>query len=286
MKHVLITGKNSYVGSAVKDWLLKDKNEFYVEEVDTVDRRWKKIDFSQFDYIFHVAGIAHVNAKSSQESLYYKINTDLTAEIAAHAKAAGVKRFIFMSSMIVYGESKKLKNPIITKDTVPRPNGFYGNSKLQAEIKLHELEDDSFKAIILRPPMIYGPGCKGNFPKLISFSKKTPIIPAFHNKRSMLFIDNLCEFIKQVILNDVSGILFPQNAEYSDTCELIRELGRLQGKKIHLSPFFNFVVYLASPFIGAVNKVFGDSYYSLDMSEYDFCYQSISLMNSLNMVLM
>lgn len=93
--------------------------------------------------------------------------------------------------MIIYNESKSLKPNIVTKDTPPNPNGFYGDSKLQAEIGINALADEKFKEVVLRPPMIYGPNCKGNFMRLAKLGTITPIFPAFHNQRSMIYIDNL-----------------------------------------------------------------------------------------------
>ena len=154
MKRVLITGAGSYIGVNVENWLKKSPELFQVESVDTFGDNWKKADYSQFDVVYQVAGIAHVNADPKMEPLYYKVNRDLTIEIARHAKAAGVKQFIFMSSMIVFHESQKLGEEMLTIDTKPEPNGFYGDSKLQAEIGLKELECDTFKVCILRPPVI------------------------------------------------------------------------------------------------------------------------------------
>ena len=182
MKRVLITGANSYVGTSVEAWLNESSDEFSVDTVSTFDEEWKTADFSKYDVVFHVGGIAHVNAKKKMEPLYRKINTGLTLEVAKLAKEKGVKQFIFMSSSIVYKESRSLRANIITPETKPEPNGFYGDSKLQAEIGLHELEDSNFKVAILRPPLIYGPNCKGNFMRLAKLATKTPIFPAFHNQ--------------------------------------------------------------------------------------------------------
>lgn len=161
MKNILITGAGSYVGESVRKYMLDTTSgEFVIDAVDTMNDAWKKADYTKYDVVFHVAGIAHVNADPKMEPLYYKVNRDLTIEVAKHAKECGVKQFIFMSSQIVFHESQSLKSEVITKDTKPNPNGFYGDSKLQAEIGLHELESDNFKVCILRPCMIYGPNAK------------------------------------------------------------------------------------------------------------------------------
>lgn len=166
MKKILITGANSYVGTSVEKWLLMNPCEFEIDTVDTMNDAWKKADFTKYDAVFHVAGIAHVDPKPEMAPLYYKVNRDLTIEIAKWAKKAGVKQFVFMSSEIVYHVSRSMKPHIMTLDTKPNPNDFYGDSKLQAENGLNELACDTFKVANLRPPMIYGPKCKGNFLRL------------------------------------------------------------------------------------------------------------------------
>ncbi len=280
MKKVLITGANSYIGTSVEKWLLQDLDDFSVDTVDTFDYKWKEADFSKYDVVFHVAGIAHVDAKKSMEALYYKVNRDLTLEIATHAKACGVKQFIFMSSMIVYHESKSLKSEVIIKDTKPQPNGFYGNSKLEAEEGLNKLADTTFKVVNLRPPMIYGPGCKGNFMRLVWLAGVTPVFPAFHNERSMLYIDNLCEFVKQVIGRELSGTFFPQNKELADTVEIVRYFANTKGHKLYVWKWLNIFVRLGSPFINSLNKMFATYYYDEGLAKVDFKYQVVSEIES------
>ncbi|MBO1915018.1 NAD-dependent epimerase/dehydratase family protein, partial [Microvirga sp. 3-52] len=92
-------------------------------------------------------------------------------------------------------------NGIIDMYTTPAPSNFYGDSKLQAENQIKSLNEDSFKVVILRPPMIYGKGSKGNYPKLAKAARKLPVFPNIDNQRSMLHIDNLCEFMKLMIDN-------------------------------------------------------------------------------------
>lgn len=281
--NILITGAGSYVGTQVENWLKKD-GQFQVDSVDTFGDNWKKADYTQYDVVYHVAGIAHVNADPKMEPLYYKVNRDLTIEIAKHAKAAGVKQFIFMSSMIVFHESQSLKAEVLTKDTKPNPNGFYGDSKLQAEKGLKELECETFKVCILRPPMIYGPNAKGNFPRLAKLATKTPLFPAYHNKRSMLFIDNLSEFVKQAILRQLSGTFYPQNRELADTVEIIRFFAKEANHKVAIWSLLNPFVSIGSWFLQPVNKMFATYYYDPSMSQMDFDYQIVSFEESLKRV--
>lgn len=276
MKRVLITGANSYVGTNVENWLKKVPGEFSVDTVDTFGDNWKQADFTQYDAVFHVAGIAHVDAKPSMEPLYRKVNTELTLEIARYAMDHGVKQFVFMSSMIVFHESKSLKPQMLTRESQPAPNGFYGDSKLQAEIGLKALEDDHFRVALLRPPMIYGPGSKGNFLRLCKLATVTPVFPAFHNKRSMLYIDNLAEFVRQVILRELSGTFYPQDRELADTVHIAETFAAMNGHRLYVWKWLNIFVYLGSPLVNALNKMFATYYYDPAMSEMDFDYQLVS----------
>ncbi len=281
MKKVLITGANSFVGTSIENWLKKWPSDYYVDTVDTMNNAWTKANFSEYSVVFHVAGIAHVDPKPELAPLYYKVNRDLTLEVARYAKAHGVKQFIYMSSKIVYKASKTLKADVIDSNTKAEPNDFYGDSKLQAERGLRQLEDDTFKISIIRPPMIYGSNSKGNFLRLGWLATKTPIFPAWHNKRSMLFIDNLAEFIRQIIDRELAGTFYPQNREYTDTVDIVRYFAHKYNKRIWISSIFNPFVWVGSFFVKSLPKMFSDSYYVKEMSLYDFNYQLVSLEESL-----
>lgn len=282
MKKVLITGAGSYVGESVRTYILKTApKEFQIDSIDTMNGNWKKADYAQYDVVYHVAGLAHVNVDPKMEPLYYKVNRDLTLQVAEYAKASGVKQFIFMSSQIVFHESRSLKTEVLTKNTKEQPNGFYGDSKLQAEKGLHELECPTFKVCILRPPMIYGPKSRGNFLRLGWLATKTPIFPLWHNQRSMLYIDNLGEFVKQAILRELEGTFYPQNKELADTVEIVRFFSKKYHHKIWFSRLFNPFVLLGSLVLQPLNKMFASYYYTPEMSKYDFEYQLFSMEESL-----
>lgn len=266
MKNILITGKNSYIGTSVKNWLSKEPSKYKINLISLKDNSWRNNDFSEYDIVLHVAGIAHVSSDTKNEDLYYKVNRDLTIEIAKKAKADGVKQFIFMSSIIVYGNSTS-NTRVINELTIPRPSDFYGNSKLQAEEGIKPLESDEFKIVVVRPPMIYGKGSKGNYPKLAKLAKKTHIFPDIDNKRSMLHIDNLCEFLKIMIDYEEAGLFFPQNAEYVKTSEMVRLIAEMHGNKIWMTNFFNPIIKRISK-NNLINKIFGNLVYSKTMSKY------------------
>ena len=285
MIKVLITGAGSYVGESVRRYILSTSSDFEIDAVDTMNDAWKEAEFSKYDVVYHVAGIAHVNADPKMEPLYYKVNRDLTIEVARAAKAAGVKQFIFMSSQIVFHESQSLKTEVLTSETKENPNGFYGDSKLQAELGIKPLEDENFKVCILRPCMIYGPNAKGNFPRLAKLATKVPLFPEWHNKRSMLYIDNLAEFVKQAVIRELSGTFYPQNRELADTVEIIRFFAKAAGHKVWITRLLNPFVWLGSFVLQPINKMFATYYYAPEMSKMDFDYQLVSFEESLKLCL-
>ena len=269
MKRVLITGANSYIGTSLENWIAQWPDRYKVATIDMKEQSWKEKDFSEYDVVFHVAGIAHVSADPKMEDLYYKVNSELCIDTAKKAKAEGVKQFVFMSSIIVYGDSKI----VIGRGTKPKPSNFYGMSKLMAEEGIISLENDNFKVVIIRPPMIYGKGSKGNYPKLVNAAKKLPVFPDFNNQRSMLHIDNLCKFIQLMIDNHEKGVFFPQNKDYVKTSEMVRVIAESYGKKIRLIKLFNPFIKLLMKVNGLINKVFGNLVYDKNMSEYKEDYQ-------------
>ena len=277
MKRILITGADSYVGTSFEKYIKENyPDEYLVDTVDMTDSRWREKSFSGYDTVFHVAGIAHSdNGKISKEKekLYYAVNTHLTVETAKKAKSDGAGQFIFMSSAIVYGNSAPIgKSKIITKDTDVSPANCYGDSKDLAEKGISVLNDDSFKVVILRPPMIYGKGSKGNYPLLAKIAKKTPLFPYVKNERSMLYIENLCEFVRLMSENRECGVFWPQNKEYVNTSELVKIIGASHGKNIYLIKGFAWALKLIGSFTGLVNKAFGNLCYEKSMSIYEYSY--------------
>lgn len=232
MKKILITGKNSYIGNEFEKWVNNYQSDYDVKKVCLKGDSWKEKDFSKYDVIFHVAGIAHVSTDQDMEGTYYKVNRDLTIECARKAKEDGVKQFIFLSSIIIYGDSSPMgKQKIIDKNTKPNPSNFYGKSKLQAEEGILPLADDSFKIVILRPPMVYGKNSKGNYLRLSKLAKAIPIFPDIDNERSMIHIENLCEFTRLMIDNEEDGIFFPQNKNYIKTSEMVELIAKIHNRR-------------------------------------------------------
>ena len=286
MKKILITGANSYIGTSFEKYIEESfSSEYSIETIDMIDGSWRDKDFSGYDSIFHIAGIAHSdNGKISaeKEKLYYAVNTDLAVETAKKAKADGVKQFIYMSSAIVYGDSAPIgKTKRITKDTPVSPANCYGDSKVQAENGLNPLNSENFNVVILRPPMIYGKGSKGNYPLLAKIASLTPVFPYVENERSMLYIENLCEFVRLMVENEEHGTFWPQNAEYSNTSELVKMIAEAHGKKVHLIKGFGWALKIMSKITGLVNKAFGSLSYDMRISEDGIEYRIAGLEESI-----
>lgn len=271
-KKILITGSGSYVGTSVEAWL-RQWPEYY--QVDTLDMRtqtWRTHDFSAYDVVYHVAGIAHADVgqvTEEEKKQYYRVNTDLAVETAEKAKKEGVQQFLFMSSMIVYSGCREKK---ITKNTIPKPLNFYGDSKWQADQKIQALADERFKVVVLRPPMIYGKGSKGNYPQLAKLAGKLPLFPIVHNQRSMLYIENLAQFVKRMIDNEETGVFFPQNEQYINTSDLVQMIAMVKGHRLVMVPATGWIIRLMKKIPGKIGiltgKAFGDSVYDMQMSEY------------------
>lgn len=275
MKRILITGANSYIGTSFQKWLCQWTDKYIVDSIDMRDDKWLKKDFSNYDVVFHVAGIAHVKETSKNKDSYYKVNRDMAFETAKKAKNDTVKQFIFLSSMSVYG----METGVIDSTTPLKPNTHYGKSKLEAEELIKTLQDDNFRIAILRPPMVYGKGCKGNYPRLARLAVTVPIFPKVENKRSMIHIYNLSELVKLIIDNRIKGVIFPQNKEYVNTSEMVKLIAEVHGKRLVLTKLFTPLLWLLN--ICTANKVFGDLVYDKRMSNYKCNYRVIELKESI-----
>lgn len=285
MRKLLITGAGSFVGGAVQKYLGNWPEKFRVQVAGTRNGEWNEIDFFPYDSVFHVAGLAHADIGKATDAIktkYYMVNTQLAVNVAKKAKAEGVKQFIFMSSAIVYGESAPIgEKKIITKDTPVQAANFYGDSKIQAENGIRRLEDENFHVVILRCPMIYGKEGKGNFPVLERLALKMPLFPKVDNARSMLYIENLAEFVRLMIENEETGIFWPCNQEWSNTSELVKMIAACHGKKTVLIPGFSWVLKLMSHMTGYVNKAFGNLTYEEHLGDYKMNYRLYTLAESI-----
>lgn len=285
MKKILITGAGSYIGMSVERYLSRWPEKYQVDTLDMLEESWREADFSGYDSVFHVAGIAHSDSGAitpERERLYYRVNTDLAIETAQKAKAEGAKQFIYMSSAIVYGNSAPLgQRKRITRDTPVNPANAYGNSKVKAEEGLLPMSCDGFRVVILRPPMIYGPGSRGNYPTLAKLAVKLPVFPKVDNERSMLYIGNLAEFVRLMVENREAGIFWPQNREYVNTTNLARLIAGAHGKKLLTVGGTAWALKLMGKVTGLVDKAFGNLSYDQSLSQYREEYRLTDLQDSI-----
>lgn len=280
-KRVLITGTSGYLGTSFKQYIDKQnenmpqENPWHVTFVSVRNDDWKQKDLSEYDVILHAAGIVHQKEKPDMEELYFDVNYKLTVELAKKVKRDLKRRkektqeakkvqFVFLSTMSVYGTVSGR----IHADTKPAPTNFYGKSKLKAEKALQKMETEDFIVTIVRPPMIYGRNCTGNYRLLEKLARKVPVFPKTKNERSMLYIENLNEFFRLVMEKEAAGIYCPQNAEFVNTSEMVVLIQKSYGKKGIIISGFGWILRILSRKIGLFTKVFGTLTYDKKMSVY------------------
>lgn len=270
MPKVLITGSHGYIANNIKEYLEKNNSECVVEQFDLRNKNWEKADFADVDVVIHTAGIVH-NPQLDDWNEYKKVNIELTLKLAEKAKIEGVRHFIFFSSMAVYGKGKELSEKnIITRDTLVAPTSLYGKSKAIAEQELLRLSSDNFIVSIVRPPNVYGKGCKGNYiTRFTTITKMLPMIPAAYQnvKQSMIYIENLCELIRLEIENPKAEILTPQDISPISACELMSAIARNIGKSGRTSSILGLGIYMLS-FLPVVKKAYGGVAYAEEDSKH------------------
>ena len=274
MKKVLITGSTGFIARNLSSYL-KDNYGHSVTLLSVRGDDWRSVDFSEFDCVVHTAALVHKKEKDHTLDEYISINCDLAFDVAKKAKDEGVKHFVFFSSMSVYRAKQSLFNKnIISSQTTLEPITKYGKSKLKAEERLSELVDSNFIISFIRPPFTYGKGCDGNYKKLRALILKYKFSPKFKNKRSMIYITNLCEFVSVVINNGISGVLIPQNNEYSSTEDLAYLIAKYNNTRIISTSLLNPLIKVASLFIPSLGRAFSTMYYEKELSlmdGYDYC---------------
>jgi len=260
MKKILITGANSYIGTSLEKWLMQNPENYQVDTVDMIGDSWRDMDFSLYDAVVHVAGIVHQKEKKENAALYYKINCNLAGEVAQKAKTDGIRQFILLSTMSVFG----VASGVVDNCTIPQPVNNYGRSKLQAEGLVMSYQDESFRVAVIRPPMVYGRGSKGNYSTLSLFARRLPAFPDIKNERSMIYIENLCLFLQTIIDKCSSGIFHPQNSKYICTSDMVRLIAKSHGHHLYMTRMLNPLIKLLR--LGVVTKIFGSLTYSWSLS--------------------
>ena len=241
---VLLTGASGFLGSY---FINKYSSKYKIETFSFLNDNFKNLDLSDIDTVIHLSALVHQMGGATKEE-YEKVNVNQTIELAKKAKRSGVKHFIFMSTIKVYGEET---NIAYTEKSICNPEDEYGRSKLKAENELQKLEDDNFIVSIIRTPIVYGYGVKANIKNLISLVNKVPILPFanIQNRRSMVYIGNLCHLIDVIISKKKRGIFLASDNEAISTTRFIELIAKALNKKIYLIkvPFFAILLKLIKP---------------------------------------
>jgi len=241
---LLITGSSGFVGSY---FINKYKDKYEIRTFSFLKEDINTLDCNDVDVIFHLSALVHqMGGASSKE--YERVNVTQTLDLANKAKKSGVSHFVFMSTVKVYGEET---DSVYTESTSCHPEDEYGKSKLKAELELQKLEDKNFKVSIVRTPIVYGYGVKANIKSLVNLVKKVTVLPfgSIENKRSMVYIGNLCHLVDIMIEQQKAGIFLASDDEPLSTSRLIELIAKNLDKKIYLVkiPFFESLLKIAKP---------------------------------------
>lgn len=233
MPRILITGENSFIGRNFKKYSTYPD----VHEVSLLNRKPEDIDFSGFDVVLHLAAIVHQPGKTDSQ-VYYSVNRDLCLLVAEAAKKAGVKQFVFLSTLKVYGNQSP-QGITISELSECKPVDAYGISKYQAEKGLKKLENDQFIVSIIRTPVVYGDGVRANILKIIRLIELFPVLPFknINNRRIFTYVENLISYIDTIIGLRASGTFLVKDEGSMSTTELITLIAKYLNRRIILVKF-------------------------------------------------
>lgn len=241
---VLLTGANGFIGSYL---VAKYKDKYNIQKFSFLNDNIDTLNCTNIEVVFHLSALVHQMSGASLDE-YERVNVIQTLELAKKAKESGVKQFILMSTIKVYGEETNSKY-VENSNCVPEDD--YGKSKLKAEIELRKLKDDNFKICIVRTPIVYGYGVKANIKNLVQLVNKVPVLPFgnISNNRSMVYIGNLCHLIDEIIHQEKSGVFLASDDEPLSTSKLIKLISKNLDKKVYLLriPFFESLLKLVKP---------------------------------------
>lgn len=254
MPHILLTGENSFIGkNFIQYSQYKDIRVVSLKKIIP-----SQIDFSGIDAVLHLAAIVHV-FKNIDSAEYYRINRDLSIDLARCAKASGVRHFIFMSTVKVYGNFISGSLPW-DENSVCNPSDHYGRSKFEAECELKKLEDDNFCVSVIRTPIVYGNGMKANMLKLVKIIKYFPVLPLgrIENSRHYTYIENLIWFTDRIISLRLPGIFLAMDEKPVSTSDLVKYLSDSMGRKVLLFKFPKFIIKVMKYFFPkSIDRLYG-----------------------------
>lgn len=230
-KTLMITGASGFIGN---NFIKKYENEYNIIPVCLIKNKPEDLDYTGVDVILHLSALVH-QMKGAPEEKYFEVNTELTRRLATTAKGKGVKHFVFYSTVKVYGFDGELNNHdfILTEKSQCNPTDSYGASKYEAEKILNSLQDENFKVAMVRPPMVYGEGVKGNMLSLMKLINILPIIPFNYdnNKRSIISTENLLYMTHLIIKNEADGVYLGTEGNPVSIKEIAESIEKGLGKK-------------------------------------------------------
>lgn len=228
--NIIVTGASGFIGSN----FINNNTDHHITCVDLHLNDINLFNFSGYDVILHCAALVH-QMKGIAEHEYFKVNSYLTFKTAQKAKAEGVHQFIFLSSVKVYGEST-INESSWNEISECNPLDGYGRSKLDAERRILNLEDEKFKICIIRSPLVYGAGVKANMFNLVWLIDTLFMLPFgnINNKRSFVYIKNLISLINHIIKSGTSGIYLARDNESLSTTDLAIKICKALNKKCFL----------------------------------------------------
>lgn len=256
MAKVLITGSHSFVGKNFR----KYSRYCDVEEISLLDYKPEEIEFDGIDVVLHLAAIVHQSDKISDNE-YFRINRDLCLRVAEVSKKGGVKQFVFLSTLKVYGDFAN-DNEIRNENSECFPDDAYGKSKYAAETELKKIEDSDFTVSIIRTPLVYGEGVKANMLDLVKLVDALPFLPfdKIENKRNFSFTENLVGFIDRIIEMEASGVFIAMDEQPVSTTDLIKYISKSLGKKTNLFKLPDLCIKTCKLFVPrTVDRLFGSS---------------------------
>ena len=290
--NILVTGATGFVGQAVITELLRQEHNVVasvrkhsadlplkIKQVNTGELssaiNWHDV-VSNMAVVIHLAARVHVMNDDSSDPLteFRRVNTEATLNLAKQAVMAGVKRFIFISSIKVNGEMTGAASPYPEEEGIKErftendsfvPIDPYGLSKYEAEQGLLALaKDTGMEVVIIRPPLVYGPGVRANFASMVRWVNKGVPLPlgAVHNQRSLIALDNLVSFISHCIDHPKAAneVFLISDGEDVSTTELLQKVAKALGKKSRLIPVPVGLMTFAAKLIGksdVANRLFG-----------------------------
>lgn len=262
---VLVIGPNSYIARHFQKHTAVKYPDWIVNTLSVRDDHWKDFNFTGYESVLYFSSIVHKKETPELMEAYQRVNCDIPVQIAERLQPG--TQFVYFSTMAIFGvEGVVGKTVVIDKTTAIEPKSQYGKTKWAAETSLREVAARRNLALaIIRPPMVYGPDCPGNYRTMEKFVLKFHVFPTLKNQRSMIQIDTLCKNVLSLVEHREEGVFHPQDEDYICTLDMVREIAKEHQAKLVLVPLMNPFVVAASRCLSVLNKVWGNLVYDKEI---------------------